>query len=653
MIIIKAVDISNFRSVVRMEKNIRPNHLNIIVGQNDIGKSNFLKALNLFFNGETDLDTVFRFVDDFSHYAITAKKKAEEVTIKITFNSSERYKTSEDLVWTKVWRKTGLHKDTVLTVSGKAPSNRSGALQWVKKIKYKYVPAVRGQEYFNHLMGDLHDALSEMNPAAFNIASGNFIDGLKAQVAILVNDIASKLGYSSEIGMPSDFKLLFSTLDFGLTTDGRVVSLNKRGDGIKAQHIPLILKFIASHYKSISGKAIITPDTIWGFEEPENNMEMGNAFKLSKIFLEYSSDLQIFINTHSPAFYSLAKDNQSTTHLYLVKSDTGNKSTKLLEIAVEDISKLDEEVGILPVITEYVKKEVELRQIAELKAQELENLKSKTKFLILSEDNDLRYCKAIFQMQGFSDDETEYVPYDSRANLSAAIQSCRLKISDKPELKHVIFHRDSDIYDDDEYDFESVNRKIAKLNADFKVKYHLFKTAGYDLESYFVDAEHLHAIYPELSTEELESMIEEATKEVEETSLDKLLVRLHIYESEYEKRGEKQIFSHTKYIKKIKQAYYDNPKRYRYGKSVLGVLIGKMQKKLGKNPNLLKHSDKIQIQQLQEISGISNPKKAERGGKALAATAVAVAEENAIAISHGVEETKLDSQMNSEVKQIS
>ena len=44
-------------------------------------------------------------------------------------------------------------------------------------------------------------------------------------------------------------------------------------------------------------------------------------FKLSKIFANFSEDLQIFINTHSPAFYSLAKEFTTKTNLYLVKSD--------------------------------------------------------------------------------------------------------------------------------------------------------------------------------------------------------------------------------------------------------------------------------------------------------------------------------------------
>ena len=597
MIIINSIEIYNFRSIVRLERGITPNHLNIIVGQNDIGKSNFLKALNLFFNGETDIGSPFRFKDDFSNYAITPNKKAPEVTIKLHFNTSERYKNSEDLIWTKVWRKDGLHADEIYTKGGANPSKKSGALQWVKKVKYKYVPAVRGNEYFNYLMGDLHDALSEINPSAFNDASSKFIDGLKSQVSLLVNEITAKLGYSSEIGMPSDFKMLFSTLDFSLNKDGNMVSLNKRGDGIKAQHIPVILKFIANHHKSVSGRAIINPETIWGFEEPENNMEMGNAFKLAKIFASFSHDIQIFINTHSPAFYLLAKDNVKVTSLFLVRAEITDLSTKLIEVNVDDIDLLDEEVGVLPIISEHIKKEVELRQAAEQKALELSMLESKTKYLVLTEDQDKSYCELLFSMQGFTNENTEFVSYNSRSNLLAAIQSCKIKISDKPKLEHIIFHRDSDIYDDDEPDREMVEKRIESLNADSHIRHTLFKTKGYDLESYFVNPLHIHALYPQITVPEIEQLINEATTEVQDKSMDKLLNKVETFRKGYEDRKEIYKFSHTKYIRLLTEMYHDNQERYRYGKTVLGVLTDKLIRKY-KRINLKQTSDKILVPEL-------------------------------------------------------
>jgi len=600
MIIINSIEITNFRSIVKLDKGLNPNQLNIIVGQNDIGKSNFLKALNLFFNGETEIGNIFRFSDDFSKFAKTPNKKAEEVIIKITFQTPTRFKNNESVIWTKIWRREGLHKDEILSQSGKKYSGRSGALQWVKKIKFKYVPAVRGAEYFNHLMGELHDALSEITPTAFNDASTKFIESLKNQVELLIDNITNELGYSSQIGMPTNFKSLFSTLDFSLDKGGIVISLNKRGDGIKAQHIPIILKFIANHYRSISGQAVINPDTIWGFEEPENNLEMGNAFKLAKIFAGFSNDLQIFINTHSPAFYSLAKEFTKNTNLYLVKTENEITGTKLLNVGVDDIQVFDREIGILPIITDYISKEVELRQIAEQKAKELEKLKSNTKILVLSEDKDLSYVKKIFEIQGYDLETTEFVSYETRSNLLAAMQSCKIKLIDKPDLTDIIFHRDSDIYNNDEIDKDRVTERLEILNKSGKIKHHLFQTENYDIESYFINAEHINALYPNFDIPKIEELINDATDETKEKSLNKLYNKIEVFRKEAETKGEAYKFNYSKTISMLQEEYENNPKRYRYGKTVLGLLIAKLQNGFG-NIDLLQTTDKIIISELQNI----------------------------------------------------
>ena len=61
---IKTISIKHFRSITSV--NISADKLNIFVGLNDVGKSNILKALNLFFNGETDYNQGFVFEKDFS-----------------------------------------------------------------------------------------------------------------------------------------------------------------------------------------------------------------------------------------------------------------------------------------------------------------------------------------------------------------------------------------------------------------------------------------------------------------------------------------------------------------------------------------------------------------------------------------------------------
>ena len=476
-------------------------------------------------------------------------------------------------------------------------------MQWVKKIKYYYVPAIRGVEYFNHLMGELHDALSEINPNSFSAVSNKFVDGLKTQVEILVENIAKELGYSSQISMPSNFKLLFSTLDFSLEKGGATISLNKRGDGIKAQHIPIILKFIASHYKSITGKAIISPDTIWGFEEPENNMEMGNAFKLAKIFASFSEDLQIFINTHSPSFYSLAKDNPQKTNLFLVKCEDEKSGTKLFNIEKEDTEVFDREVGILPLITEHIKKEVELKIAAEKQIEQFNLLISKTKFLIFTEDQDTILCRKIFEMQGFDMDITEIISYESRSNLLAAMQSCKIKLTGKPDLDKIIFHldRDSDVYKEDENELNKIHKRLENLNSSGTIKHFLFKTDLYDLESYFLNVDHILALYPKCNSSDVENFISEATIETKDFSLDKLYVKIEKDRKEAERNNDKN-YSYSKSIKQIEEAYDKNPERYRYGKKVFGFLVAKLQKHLGHNVDLIQVTDKIKIPYLIKLN---------------------------------------------------
>ena len=58
--IIKKIYIKNFRSIV--EETIECESMNIFVGKNDAGKSNVLKALDLFFNYDIKK---YNFIDNF------------------------------------------------------------------------------------------------------------------------------------------------------------------------------------------------------------------------------------------------------------------------------------------------------------------------------------------------------------------------------------------------------------------------------------------------------------------------------------------------------------------------------------------------------------------------------------------------------------
>ena len=77
-ITIHSIRIKNFRSI--KNEYLEAKDMNIFVGLNDAGKSNVLKALNLFFCGETDYKTPFDFQRDFTYlYRPESHRPMEEI----------------------------------------------------------------------------------------------------------------------------------------------------------------------------------------------------------------------------------------------------------------------------------------------------------------------------------------------------------------------------------------------------------------------------------------------------------------------------------------------------------------------------------------------------------------------------------------------
>lgn len=109
MEIIQSIQIRKFRSLKSMtNKELVVTDLNIFVGQNDQGKSNILRALNLFFNGETDMGSRFRFSEDYCYHANKGKGSRVEIRIDLVINPPKhRFKHAKPLTWTKKWKQDG------------------------------------------------------------------------------------------------------------------------------------------------------------------------------------------------------------------------------------------------------------------------------------------------------------------------------------------------------------------------------------------------------------------------------------------------------------------------------------------------------------------------------------------------------------------
>ena len=324
---IKNIEIKNFRSIRKL--SLKPNKLAVLVGQNDAGKSNILRSLNLFFNNKTTQQDTLEFNTDNNIFNTPNRrnKRAVEISIKLEIVLPDTYieKNGHSVIWEKRWRRGGEPKENMIGIREVPFGTRGGVRQekvritpmsnvpsLLQNIEFVYVPAIKDVDYFSNLRAKIYSVIASEANRNFRNSSGNFENAIYSQLKELTDNINESLGFDSRLSLPSDLSHIFERLDF--RSKDLNISLESRGDGIKARHIPLILKFMAD--KKHGYKDSRYPyNVIWGYEEPENNLEIGNCIKLADQFCSFLQDdiSQILITTHSPVIYGLdRKDNDGS-----------------------------------------------------------------------------------------------------------------------------------------------------------------------------------------------------------------------------------------------------------------------------------------------------------------------------------------------------
>ena len=131
-----SVSIKNFRSLVDVP-SLKLSDFVAISGDNDCGKSNILRALNLFFNHKTDFDVPFDFKTDFAHHHKTSQKKAKEITIELEIALPASYTSDgfDRVKWIKKFREFGSPIDERTLFKS---SNRSSKKRFLRSQKFRH-----------------------------------------------------------------------------------------------------------------------------------------------------------------------------------------------------------------------------------------------------------------------------------------------------------------------------------------------------------------------------------------------------------------------------------------------------------------------------------------------------------------------------------
>ncbi|EJW6891006.1 AAA family ATPase, partial [Escherichia coli] len=261
--------------------------------------------------------------------------------------------------WTKSWRSGGFYDESILGIkSYSGPRGgrrtekqeipaRSNIRQLLNNVKYVYIPAIKDKGYIAKLRSEIYFVVNAVFNENFSDSSKAFEKSIAENLHELTKEINESLGFNSELSLPRDLSNLFGNLDF---LNEMKISLNERGDGIKARHIPLILKYIAEKTKTLQARGNPPYTFIWGYEEPENNLELTSSIKLAIQFKTFVPDpvSQLFITTHSPAFYNLSKQDRSVNCIFIEK-DLADVTSCDNKYAL-----LDDRMGVMELLSPYI-----------------------------------------------------------------------------------------------------------------------------------------------------------------------------------------------------------------------------------------------------------------------------------------------------------
>ena len=433
MKIINKIEINYFRSAYSIHFQ-QIEDFNILVGNNDSGKSNILKALNLFFNNQTELDQPFYFSDDLTRkreYEARNTKGRATIWIKVYFNNFLNWKSlPKEFVVKKVWNRYSDYPE----ITYPKDISPTQVVKFLNKISFHYIPAIRGRNIFAHFLTMLHDALFDDEKGSLASSMDELIEIVNKNTIDMSSEIRDGVGIESSIQPPTDLRMLFNTLDFSTNYNEHYIPLQKRGDGIQSRHIPFILDFIAKHTKKYH---------IWAYEEPETSLELGAAFQLAEQFKTgFCEENQIFITTHSPAFYDLAGEHITKWYVCQDATDSDTETT-IQQVTSEDL--LDRNLGVAALIAERAREAYDQIEKLNQEKQRLDNEieKNKMPHVIVEGVTDKTILEAAFEkLYPNKTPIFEFISADGALNIPPYLKSRKNIAQDIPNIIIGLFDSD-------------------------------------------------------------------------------------------------------------------------------------------------------------------------------------------------------------------
>ena len=353
MRLLTGFEIENFRSVRRLRVHELDSY-SPIIGLNSSGKSNILRALNLFFNGHLDeVRTPLELERDYPD-SLRKSGKRQRVAVAVRFNTSavqprgaDQYVNSngfdESLVIQREWTRapqTGVLVDayragaTFDALQPVAANDVQTVLSFIRAIHYRYVPNhVRPADLIRDEIQVLRPSLVTNLSRTKEFQEGGVTKALEAlsRVATAMlqqtsDSIAAGSGRKVAVDVPADFADLAFQVALQTVTAGGLQPTELQGSGTQSFTLLHVLDLLD---RAQRGRGFgWTKGNVWAIEEPESFLHAGLRARFAQDLFKYAGDpkRQVFATTHQDEFVRVAE-----------RAHVATLNDGLTEIAVHDV----------------------------------------------------------------------------------------------------------------------------------------------------------------------------------------------------------------------------------------------------------------------------------------------------------------------------
>ena len=329
---ISNLTVENFRSITKANQ-LPISDLTILIGKNNEGKSNILKALVIGLNQissrssgyrrrniygrHRDTDTIsYDFERDFP--LNIPKTENSESRIIIDFEMTDVEKQRLKRITGTLWKENlrigfTYHQDTIKVLisdtaklSQKSTTKiftlRHNIFAWVaEKIEVSYIPAIRDSEKTIEIVDFM--IAEQLSVLEYNKKYKSLMSKLAKLQKPILDSMSKSLteGVSDFLPDVKEIKLdskrifqRFSRIPVDVAVnDGNPTDLELKGDGIKSLMAISIIKYLTLQRSA-------KKNIILAIEEPESHLHPDAIHKLRDVLKDISSKNQVIISTHSP-----------------------------------------------------------------------------------------------------------------------------------------------------------------------------------------------------------------------------------------------------------------------------------------------------------------------------------------------------------------